>query len=141
MVTILVLGSISSMSAPRTLVFPDPLPPATSMLTLPSIMKESRPAASGSIILALTNRGRVHGLSLCLLIANPKPCGDKPFVMTANLAFPPGTPMSVSRTGFASSSGLPECILRRVAQDSASSLVGIRFVLHSSKSWWKIRMG
>ena len=103
--------------------------------------KESNPAASGSIMPLFMKRGSVHGLSLCLLIAKPRPSGDSDLVMTANLALPPGMSISASSTGFASSRGLPDSILSLVAHASASSCVGMRFVLHSSKSAWKIRTG
>src|SRR3989344_7023083 len=119
------------MHPPKKDVLPELLVPAISKLLEPSIRNHISPAEKGSIILVLTNKGKVHGLSLCLLKAKAKPSGDNDLVIAATLALPPGTINSVSRTGLASSNGLPDCRRNRVAHDSASSKLGTIFVSHS----------
>src|SRR3989344_2614745 len=101
------------------------------MLREPSMMNHINPAENESSILVLMNKGKVHGLSLCLLKAKAKPSGDNDLVIAATLALPPGTINSVSKTGLASSNGLPDCRRNRVAHDSASSKLGTMLVSHS----------
>src|SRR3989338_8074931 len=109
------------MSDPNKLVFPELLVPATNKVLLPSTKKLNKPAAKELIILFLMNKGSVHGSSLCLLKAYANPLGDKGSFIAATLDLIPPTTNSVSKIGFASSKGLPDCNLNFAAQDSASS--------------------
>ena len=52
-------------------VFPLPLVPAIRKALFPSIKNQRSPAANGVKVLYLIRRGKVHGLSLCLLIDKP----------------------------------------------------------------------
>ncbi len=131
---ILCFFMISSIIELSSDVLPLPLPPAISIALPPSTRKLLSPANSGSRYLPRMKSGKVHGFSLWRLNAYARPSGDSDFDIAATLALPPGVLISVSRTGLASSSGLPENSLNLVAHASASSLVGIRFVSHSSKS-------
>lgn len=140
-VRILLLLDISIITLPRNEVFPALLVPATSIVLLPSTMNEISPAASGSIILLFTNNGSVHGLSLCRLNAYAIPVGFNGSVIAATLALAAGSCSSVSSTGFASSSGLPEIILSFDAQLSPSGTVGMMFVMQSPYIACTMNMG
>src|SRR3989344_7728417 len=122
----------STNTAPSKLVFPALRVPAISMDLEPSIRKLRIPADKGFIILFFMNKGKVQGLSRCLLKANASPLGFNGADTTATLAFAPGMLSSVSRIGFASSNGLPEISLSLDAHESASGVVGIMFVLQSA---------
>ena len=61
---VLNLGIISSIRAPKRLVFPLDLVPATRRVLEPSIMKLNNPAAKELSILLFMYKGKVQGLSL-----------------------------------------------------------------------------
>src|SRR3989344_5436296 len=131
-VIILSFGIICTMQLPKKEDLPLLLVPAMSIVLEPSMRNHISAAANGLSILLFMNNGSVHGLSLCRLMAKPSPSGDSVLVMAAILALPPGADISVSSTGFASSSGRPLVRRNLVAQDSASSLLGMMFVSHCS---------
>src|SRR3989344_9496092 len=115
---------ISTKTEPNKDVFPEDLVPAISKVLAPSIKNDNNPAAKSVIIPVLINNGKVHGLSLCLLIANAVPVAFKGLVIIATLALAPGIDNCVSKTGIASSNGLAEINLNLDAQDSISSADG-----------------
>src|SRR3989344_6425916 len=133
-VTILIFGIIWTMHDDRKDVLPLDLVPAINIVLEPSIRNHRSPAENESIIRFFMKRGNVHGLSLWRLNAKPRPSGESVLVIAATLARPPGTSSSVSRTGLASSNGLPLLSLNLVAHDSASSWLGTMLVSHSWKS-------
>ena len=78
-------------------VFPEPLVPQIKNVLVPSTIKLIRPAAKEFIMRFLINKGRVQGLSLCLLNEYARPLGDKGSVNTEILADATGRSSSVSR--------------------------------------------
>ncbi len=133
-VIILNLLRIVVRTEPSKDVLPELLVPATNNVLFPSIKKLINPAARAFNIPVLMNSGNVHGLSRCLLNAYANPDGFSGGAITPTRALAPGNSISVSRIGFASSSGLPEINLNLDAQLSASAGVGIIFVLQSPYS-------
>src|SRR3989344_3663189 len=124
MVRILLLRMMSTITLPRSDVFPLLRVPAISNVLLPSIKKFITPAASGLIIFVFINNGKVQGLSRWRRKEYASPVGLSGAVMAATLALACGKISSVSKIGFASSSGRPEIILNFDAQLSPSGALG-----------------